>query len=82
MQNRVRQGSNHDERCGYESRLVLQEVPDPTALVVTKEWGEVPANQIGVVMVEGGDRKDAEKLARWMPSQSPVSPASTWYGAS
>lgn len=38
-------------------------VPDSATLVTTKEWGEVPAGQIGVTLAEGGKRKDAEKFA-------------------
>lgn len=39
-------------------------LPDPAKLVQTTEWGEVPANQICVVMVEGTRRSDAEKVAQ------------------
>lgn len=37
-------------------------VADPATHVQT-EWGEAPPNQIGVVVAEGGKRKDAEKVA-------------------
>jgi len=39
------------------------QVPDPATNIQT-EWGEVPANQIGVTLAEGAKRKDAEKLAK------------------
>ncbi len=38
-------------------------LPDAKALVVTETWGEVPSNQLAVVMVEGAERSDAEKVA-------------------
>ncbi len=38
-------------------------VPDPTDLVETERWGEVPANQVGLLMHESAGRKDAEKVA-------------------
>lgn len=41
-----------------------QKLPDPAKLVVTEEWGEVPANQIGITLVEGGKRKHAEQVAK------------------
>ncbi|MDZ4167944.1 MAG: S8 family serine peptidase [Coriobacteriia bacterium] len=37
-------------------------LPDSAALVST-EWGEVPANELLMVMVDGASRKDAEKAA-------------------
>ena len=37
--------------------------PDRAALVDTPAWGQVPANQIGIVLVGGTKRKDAEKIA-------------------
>ncbi len=39
-------------------------VPDRAKLVQTSEWGEVPANQLAVVMVDGASRKDAAKTAK------------------
>ena len=38
-------------------------VPDRAKLIQTTTWGEVPANQLAVVMLEGASRKDAEKAA-------------------
>lgn len=38
-------------------------LPDRTKLVETAEWGEVPANQVCVLMSEDARRKDAEKVA-------------------
>ncbi|MGB4593034.1 MAG: S8 family serine peptidase [Coriobacteriia bacterium] len=38
-------------------------VPQRASLVETAEWGEVPANQICVMLAEGSNRKDAEKVA-------------------
>lgn len=38
-------------------------VPDRARLIKTAEWGEVPANQLAMVMVDGASRKDAEKAA-------------------
>ncbi len=38
-------------------------LPDSSALVETAEWGEVPVNQLGVVLTEDGRAKDAERLA-------------------
>ncbi len=37
--------------------------PDPAKLVQTDKWGEVPANQVGVLLKDGLTRKDAEKVA-------------------
>lgn len=37
-------------------------VPDPAKNVST-EWGEVPANQIGITLAEGASRDDAEAFA-------------------
>lgn len=38
-------------------------LPDDASLVATAEWGEVPANQVCVLMAEGSTRKDAKKVA-------------------
>lgn len=38
-------------------------VPSRASLIQTEKWGEVPADQLAVVMVEGASRKDAEKVA-------------------
>ncbi|MHB0977441.1 MAG: S8 family peptidase [Candidatus Aquicultorales bacterium] len=38
--------------------------PDPKKLVKTKNFGEVPANQIAVVFEEGSGKKEAESLAK------------------
>ena len=38
-------------------------LPDPESLIETADWGEVPANQIGVTLAEGSDRTTAETLA-------------------
>jgi hypothetical protein len=38
-------------------------VPSRSALIETAQWGEVPANQICMVMVDDSSRKDAEKAA-------------------
>jgi hypothetical protein len=38
-------------------------VPDSSKLVTTQAYGEVPADQIGVVLKDGSKRKAAEKLA-------------------
>jgi len=37
--------------------------PTPADLVETEAWGRVPINQMGVVLLEGKDRGDAERLA-------------------
>lgn len=37
--------------------------PTPADLVETQAWGRVPINQIGVVLLDGKDRGDADKLA-------------------
>ncbi len=37
--------------------------PDPTKLVKTDRWGDVPANQVGILLKDGMTRKDAEKVA-------------------
>lgn len=39
-------------------------LPDQESLIQTQQWGEVPANQICVVLAEGAKRGDAEKLAK------------------
>ena len=38
--------------------------PSPAALVETAGWGEVPANQICVILAEGKNRADANQIAR------------------
>jgi hypothetical protein len=38
-------------------------LPDRSALIETAQWGEVPANQLAVVMLDGTRRSDAEKVA-------------------
>jgi hypothetical protein len=38
-------------------------LPSRDSLVQTAEYGEVPANQVGVMLVDGAGRNDAEKLA-------------------
>ena len=37
--------------------------PDPAALIKTTRWGEVPANQICIVLVDGKNRADADQIA-------------------
>jgi len=37
--------------------------PTPADLVETETWGRVPVNQMGVVLLDGKDRGDADKLA-------------------
>jgi len=37
--------------------------PTPADLVETEAWGRVPINQMGVVLLDGKDRGDADKLA-------------------
>lgn len=37
--------------------------PDENKLVMTKEWGEVPVNQLGLIMEYQKSRKDAELVA-------------------
>ncbi len=39
-------------------------LPDRASLIETAEWGEVPANQICVMMADGSQRSDAEKVAK------------------
>jgi len=43
---------------------VTSSVPDRSKLIETTTWGEVPANQLAMVMVDGSSRKDAEKTAK------------------
>ncbi len=38
-------------------------VPEAASIVATTAWGEVPANQLIVVLKEGADYKDAERVA-------------------
>ncbi len=38
-------------------------LPDRAALIETAAWGEVPANQLAVMMAEGARRPDAERAA-------------------
>ncbi|MCL5291471.1 MAG: hypothetical protein M1548_02950 [Actinobacteria bacterium] len=38
--------------------------PDPKKLIKTQTWGEVPANQLAVLLKDGKNRKDAEALAK------------------
>ncbi|MDZ4170275.1 MAG: S8 family serine peptidase [Coriobacteriia bacterium] len=38
--------------------------PDAASVITSKQWGTVPANQIGIVLAEGGKRRDAEKVAK------------------
>lgn len=40
------------------------QVPDPAKLIETSAWGEVPANQLVVVLVDGAKKKDAERVAK------------------
>jgi hypothetical protein len=39
-------------------------LPDSAKLVETAAWGEVPVNQIGVILADGRSRDDAEALAQ------------------
>ncbi|MBN2405115.1 MAG: S8 family serine peptidase [Coriobacteriia bacterium] len=48
---------------GPEMGALESSVPSRDSLIETAEWGEVPANQICMVMVDGASRKDAEKTA-------------------
>lgn len=47
-------------RSGPDMGTAESSVPARSALIQTAQWGEVPANQIAVVMVDGASRKDAE----------------------
>ena len=38
-------------------------LPDNASLIEVEEWGEVPANQIGIMLAEGSSRSDAESVA-------------------
>jgi hypothetical protein len=38
-------------------------VPDVESLIQTEEWGEVPSNQVIVIMKEGAGKSEAESLA-------------------
>ncbi len=51
---------------GGGSSLGVAEVtkPDRSKLITTKAYGEVPSNQIGIVLKDGSGRKDAESVAR------------------
>ena len=44
-------------------------LPDAGKLVATAEWGEVPSNQIGIVLADGAKRRDAEKVAKTVGGQ-------------
>lgn len=50
-------------RGGSELGEAYVKLPDPASVVRTDQWGEVPAGQIGITLVEDGKRKDAEKVA-------------------
>jgi hypothetical protein len=39
-------------------------VPDEANLVTTTKWGEVPVNEIGVVLADGKTRADADQIAQ------------------
>lgn len=39
-------------------------LPDSTKLIETAAWGEVPANQIGVILAAGKTRADADQIAQ------------------
>ena len=39
-------------------------VPDPAKLITTTAYGEVPADQIGVMLKDGASRQDAETVAK------------------
>ena len=39
-------------------------VPDEAKLVTTTKWGEVPVNEIGVILADGKTRKDADQVAQ------------------
>lgn len=52
-------GGGGDEDLGAASYTA----PTPADLVETEAWGRVPINQMGVVLLDGKDRGDAEKLA-------------------
>lgn len=43
---------------------VEAKAPDASALIQTSGWGEVPANQIGIVLKDGLNRADAEQVAQ------------------
>jgi len=38
-------------------------LPDRATLIATEEWGEVPASQVIIVLNEGAERSDAERVA-------------------
>lgn len=39
-------------------------LPDPARLIQTAAWGEVPANQVCIMLADGKTRVDAENIAR------------------
>jgi hypothetical protein len=44
-------------------------LPDRSSLIETSEWGEVPANQVVVMLKEGKGRADADRLASSLGGQ-------------
>jgi subtilisin family serine protease len=44
--------------------VVEVKAPDATKLIETTRWGEVPANQLAVVLVDGATDADAESVAQ------------------
>ena len=48
---------------GPDMGALESSVPSRSALIETAQWGEVPANQICMVMVDGVSRSNAEKTA-------------------
>lgn len=48
---------------GPDMGVAETKLPDDSKLVETGKWGEVPANQVCVMMVDGSRRSDAERVA-------------------
>lgn len=57
-------GWGGDPTGGVDIGTIEVTLPDRSSLIETEAWGEVPANQIGVVLAEGKTRADAEQIAQ------------------
>ncbi|MHB0979464.1 MAG: S8 family serine peptidase [Thermoleophilia bacterium] len=56
-------GGSTDSGAGTGLGTASYTPPTPTDIVETQAWGNIPINQLAVILLDGKDRDDAEKLA-------------------
>ena len=56
-------GSLRTSVAGSELGKADAKLPDPTSIIKTAQWGDVPANQVMIILQDGLKQKDADRVA-------------------